>query len=64
FKDLKEIEFASPLLAVLAGQSLETLWAGGTRGRVAAALVGVGLLIFTLDRYREYWLTWTFLAGQ
>jgi hypothetical protein len=63
FKDLKEIEFAGPLFAVLAGASLEALWERDTRGRTAALLVGLGVLVFALGRYREYWLTWTFLAG-
>ncbi len=63
FKDLKEIEFAGPLFAVLAGASLEALWARDRASRTAAVLVALGLLVFTLSRYREYWLTWTFLAG-
>jgi hypothetical protein len=63
FKDLKEIEFATPLLAVLAGASLEALWDRDSAGRGAAVLLALGILVFVLSRYREYWLTWTFLAG-
>jgi hypothetical protein len=64
FKDLKEIEFAGPLFAVLAGASLEALWERDRRSRTAAVLIGLGLLVFALGRYRDYWLTWTYLAGQ
>jgi hypothetical protein len=63
FKDLKEVEFASPLVALLAGASLDALWERGSGGRRAALLVLAGLLAFALARYREYVLTYTFLAG-
>lgn len=63
FKDLKEVEFAGALVALLSGASLDALWERGRPGRAAALLVLAGLLAFGLARYREYWLTYTFLAG-
>jgi hypothetical protein len=63
FKDLKEVEFVGPLVALLAGASLDALWERGREGRAAALLLAGGLVVFGLVRYREYWLTYTFLAG-
>jgi hypothetical protein len=63
FKDLKEVEFASPLIALLAGASLDALWERGPSGRVAAILVLGGVAAFALVRYGEYVSTYTFLAG-
>jgi hypothetical protein len=54
FKDLKEIEFVAPLIAVCTGAVLEDLWARGTPGRVAAVLVGAGLVVFGLLRAQGY----------
>jgi len=62
FKDLKEVEFAVPLVALTAGASLEELAARGRLGRWAAALVAVGLAGFSLARYANYVATWTALA--
>lgn len=62
FKDMKEIEFVAPLVAVLAGASLEELWSRGRPGRIAACLVAVGLLAFAADRYAEFLAPWTALA--
>lgn len=62
FKDMKEIEFVAPLVAVLAGASLEELWSRGRPGRIAACLVAVGLLAFAADRYAEFLAAWTALA--
>ena len=58
FKDMKEIEFAAPLVAVLAGASLEELWRRGRAGRIAAGLVAAGLLAFAADRYAEFLASW------
>jgi hypothetical protein len=53
FKDLKEVLFVGPLLAVLAGASLETLAARGREGRLAAWLLALGLMVFGLGKYGE-----------
>jgi hypothetical protein len=63
FKDLKEVEFVGPLVALLTGASLEALWDRGRHGRISAVLVIAGLIAFGLARYRGYFLTYTFLAG-
>ena len=63
FKDLKEVEFVGPLVALLCGASLDALWEGGRERRAAAVLVLLGLLAFALARYREYWLMHTFLVA-
>jgi hypothetical protein len=54
FKDLKEIEFVGPLIAVGTGAVLEDLWARGRPGRAAAVLVGAGLVLFGLLRAQGY----------
>jgi hypothetical protein len=58
FRDLKEITFAGPLVAVTAGASLETLASGGRRGRLAVVLLAVGLVGFWAERYRFYFSTY------
>jgi hypothetical protein len=58
FRDLKEITFVSPLLAVLAGAALEELWRRGRSGRWAAALIVVGLLASCTERYAFYWTSY------
>ncbi len=63
FKDLKEIEFASPLVALGAGAALEALAERGRAGVAAAALALHGLAVFCLGRYAEYVATHTALAG-
>lgn len=50
FKDLKETTFAVTLAAVLVAAVLDELAGRGRSGRVAAALVLVGLAAFGLDR--------------
>jgi hypothetical protein len=62
FKDMKEVEFVAPLVAILAGASLEELFRRGRSGRVAAVLIGLGLLAFAADRSVEFFTTWTALA--
>jgi hypothetical protein len=53
FRDLKEITFVAPLVALTAGASLEAL-ARRETGRVAVLLLAAGLLAFTAERYRFY----------
>jgi hypothetical protein len=59
FRDLKEITFVAPLIAVAAGASLETLARRGDSGRAAVLLIAAGLLAFTAERYRFYFTTYT-----
>lgn len=54
FRDLKEITFVAPLVAVASGASLATLGRRGRSGRAAVALVALGLLAFSAERYRFY----------
>ena len=58
FRDLKEITFVGPLVAITAGASLETLARRGRRGWVAVVLLAVGLLAFWAERYRFYFSTY------
>ncbi len=64
FRDLKEIEFAAPLVAVAAGAALEELARRGVSGRWAAALVLAGLVAFSAGRYAEYVVAYASLAGR
>jgi hypothetical protein len=59
FRDLKEITFVAPLVAVTAGASLESLARRGRSGRAAVLLIAAGLLAFTAERYRFYFTTYT-----
>jgi hypothetical protein len=54
FKDIKEIELAAPLVAILAGGSLAALGRRGTKGMLAAAALTAGLALHGLARYRSY----------
>jgi hypothetical protein len=63
FRDLKEIEFVAPFVAVTAGTALEDVARYGATGRVAAALLAAGLAVFSVARYAEYWRTYVSLAG-
>jgi hypothetical protein len=54
FKDIKEIEFAAPLVAILTGASLAALGRRGPKGMLAAAALTVALTLFGLARYRTY----------
>ena len=54
FKDLKEILFVTPLVAILAGVSLDALSNRGAWGKFATAILVVGLAVFGLGRYRGY----------
>ena len=54
FKDLKEIVFVAPLVAILAGAGLDALSNRGTWGKFATAVLVVGLAVFGVGRYRGY----------
>jgi hypothetical protein len=54
FRDLKELTFAAPLMALLTAVALDELAARGTAGRRAAVLVLAGLVAFGLGRYLSY----------
>jgi hypothetical protein len=54
FKDLKEIEFAAPLVAILSGASLSALADRPRWGRPAAVVLALALVAFGLARYRGY----------
>lgn len=58
FRDLKEITFVAPLIAVAAGASLETLARRGRPGRAAVLFLAAGLLAFSAERYRFYFTTY------
>jgi hypothetical protein len=62
FKDLKEMEFVAPLVAVTVGASLEELASRGRAGRAAASLIAIGLVAFGVSRYLGYVAAWTALA--
>jgi hypothetical protein len=63
FRDLKEIEFVAPLVAVTAGTALEDVARYGATGRGTAALLAAGLAVFSIARYAEYWRTYASLVG-
>ncbi|MFQ5792199.1 MAG: hypothetical protein ACE5JI_17150, partial [Acidobacteriota bacterium] len=63
FKDLKEIIYVGPLIAVTAGASLETLAARGRPERWAAWLILCGIIIFWAGQYREYLAAYASLAA-
>jgi hypothetical protein len=54
FKDIKEIELAAPLIAILSASSLAFLGRRGLKGALAAAALTVALVVFGLARYRAY----------
>ncbi|MCU0242300.1 MAG: hypothetical protein MUF51_07740, partial [Vicinamibacteria bacterium] len=56
-KDLKEIEFVAPLVALLAGCFLEDL--RDRLGRLVAALITLALLVISCDKLIEYFLAAT-----
>jgi hypothetical protein len=54
FKDLKEIELAAPLVAILTGATLHELARRGRMGTLFAVLLAAALALFGLARYRVY----------
>lgn len=63
FKDLKELVFIGPFVAITTGACLEALAARGRAGQLAAVFVGVGLIGFGLSKFGEYAALHTQLAG-
>jgi hypothetical protein len=54
FKDIKEIELAAPLVAILSGACLAALGRRGRKGMLAAGVLTIALALFGLARYRSY----------
>ncbi|MGH9460466.1 MAG: hypothetical protein ACRD1X_04580, partial [Vicinamibacteria bacterium] len=63
FKDLKEILFVAPLVAMGSGITLDSLAAQGRWGKWSAALILGGLIAFWWGNYRGYWVAYASLAG-
>jgi len=63
FKDLKELVFIGPFVAIATGVCLESLAARGRSGRFAAVAVTCGLAAFGLSKLAEYAWFHTRLAG-
>jgi hypothetical protein len=63
FKDLKEILFVGPLMALGAGATLETLLARRGYRALAAWLIILSFIAFGLERYRSYFLAHASLVG-
>lgn len=63
FKDLKELVFIGPFIAITAGVSLDALAARGRSGRFAAIAVALGLIGFGISKFGEYAALHTKLAG-
>ncbi|HXV64833.1 MAG TPA: hypothetical protein VEK15_29315 [Vicinamibacteria bacterium] len=54
FRDIKEIVFVAPLVAILTGASLDEMAGRGRWGTFAAAASVLALLLFGLSRYQGY----------
>ena len=63
FKDLKELVFIAPFIAITTGVSLEALATRGRTGRFAAIAVALGLIAFGISKFGEYAALRTKLAG-
>ena len=63
FKDLKELVFMGPFIAITTGVSLDALTARGRTGRFAAIAVALGLISFGIAKFGEYATLHTKLAG-
>ncbi len=63
FKDLKELVFIGPFIAITTGVSLEALATRGRTGRFAAIAVALGLIAFGISKFGEYAALHTKLAG-
>ena len=63
FKDLKEILYVGPWIAVTAGASVASLANRGRSERIAAALIVCGLVIYWSGKYGEYFAAYASLAG-
>jgi hypothetical protein len=66
FRDLKEMEFVAPLVAVLSGAVIDQLAQRERAGRIAAVLVVIALVVYGLGRYRDFLESYAspFLAVQ
>lgn len=62
FKDMKEIEFAAPLMASLAGGALGELAARGRAGRAVAAALAVAVALWATATSYGFFEAWTRLA--
>jgi hypothetical protein len=63
FKDLKELVFIGPFIAITTAVCVDALAARGRSGRFAAAAVVVGLAAFGVSKLAEYAALHTRLAG-
>jgi len=54
FKDLKEITFVGPLIAMLSGLTLAELSRRGRAGLIAALALSASLAVFGVNKYRSY----------
>ncbi len=63
FKDLKEIVYVGPWIAVTAGASVASLANRGRSERIGAALIVCGLVIYWSGKYGEYFAAYASLAG-
>jgi hypothetical protein len=63
FKDLKEILYLGPLIAIASAASLAEIGRRGRWGAIAAAIITLGLIIFWWGEYRELLQTHILLAG-
>ena len=63
FKDLKEILFVGPLIAIGASASILEIAKRGRAGRIAAVLIVFGLLVVWAARYRADLQTFCSFAG-
>jgi hypothetical protein len=54
FRDLKEVTFVGPLMAVLAAAFIAELAGRGRAGRAAAVMIVIGLAWFGLAKYQAY----------
>lgn len=62
FKDMKEIEFVAPLVALSAGAALDEVARRGRAGRGVALASALALAVWGGVRAFEYFRTWTLLA--
>ncbi len=63
FKDMKEIEFVAPWVALLAGTALEDLWRAGGWRRAASLLLTGAIALWATTFSCALFRTWTRLAG-
>jgi hypothetical protein len=63
FKDLKDLLYVGPFVALATAVSLETLATRGRTGRLGAAAIAVGLVGFGIAKYLEFFEMHTRLAG-